>query len=29
MLNRAQMSKFNFGLGSLTVVFNRRDGQVR
>jgi hypothetical protein len=29
MLNRAQMSKFNFGLGSLTVVFNRRSDQVR
>ena len=28
MLNRAQMSKFNFGLGGLTVVFNRRAGQV-
>lgn len=28
MLNRAQMSKFNFGLGSLTVVFNRRADQV-
>nr|WP_315397569.1 DUF3833 domain-containing protein [uncultured Duganella sp.] len=28
MLNRAQMSKFNVGLGSLTVVFNRRGDQV-
>lgn len=28
MLNRASMSKFGFGLGSLTVAFNRRDGQV-
>jgi hypothetical protein len=26
MLNRASMSKFGFGLGSLTVVFQRRDG---
>jgi len=29
MLNRAQMSKFGFGLGSLTVAFNRREDQVR
>jgi hypothetical protein len=28
MLNRATMSKFGFGLGSLTVAFNRRDAQV-
>ena len=28
MLNRASMSKFGFGLGSLTVAFNRRDEQV-
>lgn len=25
MLNRASMSKFGFGLGSLTVAFNKRD----
>jgi hypothetical protein len=29
MLNRAQMSKFGFGLGSLTVSFTRRDETVR
>ncbi|GJI87927.1 DUF3833 domain-containing protein [Duganella hordei] len=29
MLNRAQMSKFGFGLGSLTVAFNRREAQAR
>ncbi|MFS2006720.1 DUF3833 domain-containing protein [Duganella sp. CT11-25] len=29
MLNRASMSKFGFGLGSLTVAFTRRDEQVR
>lgn len=29
MLNRAQMSKFGFGLGSLTVAFTRRDQQER
>jgi hypothetical protein len=28
MLNRASMSKFGFGLGSLTVAFSRRDAQV-
>ncbi|NGZ85767.1 DUF3833 domain-containing protein [Duganella aceris] len=28
MLNRASMSKFGFGLGSLTVAFNRREAQV-
>jgi hypothetical protein len=29
MLNRASMSKFGFGLGSLTVAFNKRDDTVR
>lgn len=29
MLNRASMSKFGFGLGSLTVAFNRREEPAR